>query len=79
MTLHIHPNFYKNNFFFFSSSIRISEKNVNFGDKKIKKSDFYKNKKVARIDDTDVNKILVSKKTPHATKNSFKYFIGYNE
>ena len=76
MTLHIHPNCSKNNLFFIS--IRISEKNVNFGDKKIKKSDFYKNKKVARIDDTDVNKILVSKKTSHATKNSFKYFIGYN-
>ena len=29
--------------------------------KKIKKSDFYKNKKVIKIDDIDVNKILVSK------------------
>ena len=35
-------------------------KNVNFGDKKIKKSDFYKNKKVTRIDDIDANKISVS-------------------
>ena len=39
----------------------MSIKNVNFGDKKIKKSDFYKNKKVTRIDDIDANKILVSK------------------
>ena len=38
----------------------MSGKNINFDDKKIKKSDFYKNKKVNRIDDIDVNKILVS-------------------
>ena len=36
---------------FFSPSIRRSGKNVNFGVKKIQKSDFYKNKKVAKIDD----------------------------
>ena len=35
----------------------MSEKNVNFGDKKILKSDFYKNKKVTNIDEIDVNKI----------------------
>ena len=46
---------------------------------KIKKSDFYKNKKVDSIGDIDVNKILVSKKEPYGTKNSFKYFIGYND
>ena len=47
--------------------------------KKIKNSDFYKNKQVVKIDDTDVNKILVSKEEPYGTKNSFKYFIGYND
>ena len=57
----------------------MSRKNVNFEDKKIKKSDFYKNKKVTKIDDIDVNKILVSKEEPYGTKNSFKYFIGYND
>ena len=57
----------------------MSGKNVNFGDKKIKKSDFYKNKKVTNIDDIDANKILVSKEEPYGTKNSFKYFIGYND
>ena len=46
--------------------------------KKIKKSKFYRNKKVSSIDDIDINKILVSKKEPYGTKNSFKYFIGYN-
>ena len=50
----------------------MSGKNVNFGDKKIKKSDFYKNKKVIKIDDIDVNKILVSEEEPYGSKNSFK-------
>ena len=66
-------------FTFFSLSIRMSRKNVNFGDKKVKKSDFYKSKKVTKIDDIDVNEILVSKEEPYGTKNSFKYFIGYND
>ena len=53
--------------------------NIYFSDKKIEKSELYKNKKVNSIDDIDVNKILVSKKEPYGTKNSFKYFIGYND
>ena len=39
----------------------------------------YKNKKVTRIDEIDANKILASKEEPYGTKNSFKYFIGYND
>ena len=57
----------------------MSGKNVNFDDKKIKKSEFYKNKKVTKIDKIAVNKILVSKEEPYGTKNSFKYFTGYND
>ena len=57
----------------------MSGKNVNFADKKIRKSEFYKGKKVSKIDDIDVNKILVSKEEPYGRKNSFKYFIGYND
>ena len=57
----------------------MSEKNVNFGDKKMKTSDFYKNKKVPKIDDIYVNKILVSKEEPYGTKNSMKFFIGYTD
>ena len=38
-------------FTFFTPSIRMSGKNVSFGDKKIKGSKFYKNKKVTKIDD----------------------------
>ena len=57
----------------------MSGKNVNFDNKKIKKRDFYNYKKVAKIDGIDVNKILVPKGEPYGTKNSFKYFIGYND
>ena len=46
--------------------------------KKIKKSNFNKNKNVFKVDDIDVNKILVSKKEPYGTNKSIKYFIGYN-
>ena len=57
----------------------MSGKNINFDDKKIKRSSFYKNKKINNIEDIDVNNILVSKKEPYGTKNSHKYFIGYND
>ena len=52
-------------FYFFSSQcIRMRENGINFDDKKIKISEFYKNKnkKLFNIDGIDVNKILVSKK-----------------
>ena len=54
-------------------------KSINFEDKKINKSVFYKNKKLFNIHDIDVNKILVSKEESYGTKNSFIYFIGYND
>ena len=57
----------------------MSGKNISFDEKKIKNIEFYKNKKVTSIDDVDVNKMLVYKKEPYGTKNSFKYFIGYND
>ena len=56
----------------------MSGKSMNFDDKKINKSNFYKNKKLFNIHDLDVNKILVSKKESYGTENSLKYFIGYN-
>ena len=46
----------------------MSGKNVNFGGKKIKKSNFYKKKKVIKIDEIDANKILVSKEDPYGSK-----------
>ena len=57
----------------------MSGKNINFDDKKIKKSTFYKNKSINNIEDINVNNILVSKKESYGNKNSGKYFIGYND
>ena len=57
----------------------MSRSSINFNNEKIKKSDFYKNKKIFNIDNIDVNKILVSKKETYGKYNSFKYFIGYND
>ena len=47
--------------------------------KKIEKSNFDKNKKIFNIDDINVNRILVSKKTPYFINKSLKYFIGYKD
>ena len=46
----------------------MSGKNLNFGDKKINKSSFCENEELFKIDDIDVNKILVSKKEPYGKK-----------
>ena len=53
--------------------LRIPKLSKNF------KSTFYKNKAINNIEDINVNNILVSKKEPYGNKNSFKYFIGYND
>ena len=56
----------------------MSEKTINFGDKKINKKDFYNNKKQFNIEDIDINKILISK--PETYENNMrKYIIGYND
>ena len=57
----------------------MSGKSTNFDDKKINKSNFYKNKNLFNLHDIDANIILVSKKESYGTKNSLKYFIGYND
>ena len=56
-----HPNYYKKVLTFCSRSMGMGGKSINFGDKKINNSKFYKNKKLSKIDDIDVDKILVSK------------------
>ena len=56
----------------------MNKNNINFNDRKTKKTEFYKNKKIFNIDDIDVNKILVSKKEQYGKNNSFIYFIEYN-
>ena len=56
-------------------------KNINFDDKKNKKKRLLQKIYIYifNIDDTDVNKILVSKKEPYGKNNSLIYFIGYND
>ena len=46
----------------------MSGKSINLDDKKINKSNFYKNKKPFNLNDIDVNKILISKKESYCTK-----------
>ena len=57
----------------------MSGKDIIFNDNKINKSNLYKNKKLFKIEDIDINKILVSKKEPYGKKSSLKYFIGYDD
>ena len=57
----------------------MSGKNINFNDNEIRKSYFYENKKINNIEKIDTNKILLSIKESYGTKNSFKFFIGYND
>ena len=74
------PKLLKTKFSLFSFTVYKNEwKEHKFRWQKNQKSEFYKNKKVTNIDDVDVNKILVSKKELYGTKNSFKYFIAYND
>ena len=51
----------------------MSAKSIKFDEKKINKSNFYKNKKLFNIHDLDVNQMLVSEKESYGTKNSLKY------
>ena len=46
----------------------MSAKSMIFNDKKINKCNFYKNKTLLKIDDTDVNKILFSKRESYGKK-----------
>ena len=40
---------------------------------------FKKSKKVTKLYNIDVIKILVPGEEPYGSKNSFKYFVGYND
>ena len=54
----------------------MSGKSIIFDNKKVNKNNFYKNKKLFKIDDIDINKILISKREPYGSKKSFKYLLG---
>ena len=74
--MHVYPNYYNFLFYFFSSlSIRMSGNSIKFHDKKMKKSDFYKNTKIFNINDIDINNIFVSKKE-YCGKYNFKTLLG---
>ena len=78
--MHVYPNYHKKNFYFFTSlSIRMSGNSIKLHNKKIKKSHFYKNKKILNINDIDVNNILVSKKEKYGKYDSFQNSIGFND
>ena len=53
----------------------MSANNIIFNDKKISKSNFYKNKKLSMVDEIDFGKILISKKESYSKKNPLKCFI----
>ena len=46
----------------------MSGKSINFNDIKIKKNDFYKNKKIDKIENINADNILVSKKELYGAK-----------
>ena len=72
-------NHYKKFLLFFIIHKNEQKKYINFDDKNICKSTFYKNKTINDIEDIDINNILVSKKEAYDNKNSLKYFIGNND
>ena len=45
------------------------ENNVTFNDEKINKSNFYRTKRLFKIDDIDIDKTLVSKEKLYGKKN----------
>ena len=47
----------------------MSGKAINFNDKTVRKSNFHKNKKTNRIEDIDINNVLVYKKEQYGAKN----------
>ena len=56
----------------------MSEKSIKFGDEKVNKSNFYKNKETFKAENIDASEILVPIKAPYG-KESIRYFIGYND
>ena len=67
----IHTNYYKKDFFFFFLPTKYKnewKEREFWRQKKIKKINFYKNKKAFKIDDIYDNNILVSKEEPYGKK-----------
>ena len=66
--------------FFSLQYLRMSGKSMNFNDKKYQKSEFYKNKKITKIEDIDANKELLKKslKRKSSKKNHMAQRIHLN-
>ena len=64
---------------FFFTVYKNNRKEHKFWKQKNQKKWLLWKQKVTKVDDIDANKIFVSKKESYGTKNSFKFFIGYNE
>ena len=56
----------------------MSEKSIKFQERKVNKSNFYNDKTLFKIDDIDVDRILISKKESYGKNKTHKYFTGYN-
>ena len=55
----------------------MSRKSINFDDRKINKSNFYKNKKLFQIDEIDFDKKLVSKKESYGRKSHLNTSLSF--
>ena len=55
-------------FYFFFTQYKNDWKGRKFRRQNNQKNDFYKNKKVTKIDEIDVNKILISEEEPYGQK-----------
>ena len=56
----------------------MSEKTINFDNKKINKSKFYKTKRLFKIDDINIDKILISNKEPYGKKKGYLMELHLN-
>ena len=67
-----------NNFCFFLSIKRMSEKTLTFDNIRLNKEEFYKSKPPINLMSVNVDQIVVSDTFKHNDED-FKYFIGYQE
>ena len=67
------------NFLLFFTRYKNEWKEHNFQRQKDLKSNFYRNKKLFKIDNINANKILASKNKPYGADKSIKYFVGYDD
>ena len=67
-----------NNFCFFLSIKRMSEKTLTFDNIRLNKEEFYKSKPPINLMSINVDQIVVSDTFKHNDED-FKYFIGYQE